>query len=374
MVSHFSDVHQREADQLVESLIDLTARHGSVNPRRILQRSFVNFILETCFAQHIDSLDDPLFESIVEFVEEAVYLGGLTEDFSSFLPILSFLDVIFRRERRFEHFIKTKRDPLFHRLVRDALESDKDNLFKRLYHMKEEYGLDNDDILVTAGLFQNSLCIWPVLNKKFCHAGDLVTGGTDTTAVTTGWILAVLLHYPEVQKKIQREIDDFVHEHKRLPDFSERDAFPFLNSVQRECIRYKPIQYFSFFHVTKEDSKWSYGDLLSTVDRKVSVLVNFHGYLIRKGTCILPNTYAMHRDPNIYPEPEKFMPERFMHNKRTMAAAANGKLQERDHFVFGWGRRVCPGIHLVKASSITPVLPLSLFDWCPFYLGGSANV
>lgn len=159
MVSHFSDVHQREADQLVESLIDLTARHGSVNPRRILQRSFVNFILETCFAQHIDSLDDPLFESIVEFVEEAVYLGGLTEDFSSFLPILSFLDVIFRRERRFEHFIKTKRDPLFHRLVRDALESDKDNLFKRLYHMKEEYGLDNDDILVTAGLFQNSLCI-----------------------------------------------------------------------------------------------------------------------------------------------------------------------------------------------------------------------
>lgn len=70
----------------------------------------------------------------------------------------------------------------------------------------------------------------------------------------------------------------------------------------------------------------------------------------------------MHRDPNIYPEPEKFMPERFMHNKRTMAAAANGKLQERDHFVFGWGRRVCPGIHLVKASSITPVLPLSLFD------------
>jgi cytochrome P450 len=31
-----------------------------------------------------------------------------------------------------------------------------------------------------------------------------------------------------------------------------------------------------------------------------------------------------------------------------MGAAANTKIEERDHFGFGWGRRICPGIHLVS--------------------------
>lgn len=40
-----------------------------------------------------------------------------------------------------------------------------------------------------------------------------------------------------------------------------------------------------------------------------------------------------------YPNmPESFLPERFMNNLKPMQAAVNGKLDERDHFAFGWGR------------------------------------
>lgn len=48
----------------------------------------------------------------------------------------------------------------------------------------------------------------------------------------------------------------------------------------------------------------------------------------------------MHADSSPYHQPERFDPQRFMQNQKTMQAAANGKIEERDHFNFGWGRYV----------------------------------
>ena len=60
--------------------------------------------------------------------------------------------------------------------------------------------------------------------------------------------------------------------------------------------------------------------------------------------------YAMHWNPEVYPEPEKFIPERFMNNTRSMYASANSRIENRDHYNFGWGRRICPGIHLAEVQ------------------------
>jgi hypothetical protein len=52
-----------------------------------------------------------------------------------------------------------------------------------------------------------------------------------------------------------------------------------------------------------------------------------------------------------YPEPEKFMPERFLEHHQSAAAYANSHdVDARDHFSYGNGRRVCPGIHLAERS------------------------
>lgn len=74
------------------------------------------------------------------------------------------------------------------------------------------------------------------------------------------------------------------------------------------------------------------------------------GYLFPKGSIINPDMMSIHMDPHFYKNPEEFNPERFLPNTKTLHAAASGKFEERDTFVFGYGRRLCPGIHLVSAT------------------------
>lgn len=59
---------------------------------------------------------------------------------------------------------------------------------------------------------------------------------------------------------------------------------------------------------------------------------------------------SIHKNGERYPEPEKFKPERFLDNLKTMSASANGSIDGRDLYVFGWGRRICPGIYLVSTT------------------------
>ena len=73
------------------------------------------------------------------------------------------------------------------------------------------------------------------------------------------------------------------------------------------------------------------------VPRLASEDFEFHGYFIRKGTAIYPSIYTLHYDPKIFPEPEKFQPERFL--------SEDGKTVLKNDSVipFSVGRRACPG-------------------------------
>ncbi|KAI9282561.1 hypothetical protein BY458DRAFT_568576 [Sporodiniella umbellata] len=55
---------------------------------------------------------------------------------------------------------------------------------------------------------------------------------------------------------------------------------------------------------------------------------------------------GMQNSQKVFGDPEVFRPERFLSKTKTMTALANNKVSERDQFIFGWGRRMCPGIYL----------------------------
>ena len=64
------------------------------------------------------------------------------------------------------------------------------------------------------------------------------------------------------------------------------------------------------------------------------------GYIIPKDTHVIPLLYAMHMDPKVWDEPEKFVPERFL---------KDGKVHKPCHFMpFGCGQRMCLGDKLAE--------------------------
>lgn len=63
------------------------------------------------------------------------------------------------------------------------------------------------------------------------------------------------------------------------------------------------------------------------------------------------NQWAIHYDEENYPDPYKYEPARFLHHNLTAGEyAAMADVNARDHFSFGGGRRICPGLHIAERS------------------------
>lgn len=152
-------------------------------------------------------------------------------------------------------------------------------------------------------------------------AVSLYIGGEDTSAETLHAFFLAMSLFPDVQRKTQEEIDRVVGT-KRLPTFGDREQLPYLNAVVDEALRWHPILPMGVPHAADED------DCIS-------------GYRITKDAIILPNAWWFTRDPKVYHDPEAFKPERYMD--------PYNEPSPRD-FIFGFGRRRCPGSVLADSS------------------------
>lgn len=144
-VDKFSEVMWHEADELVSRLM---SNQDGIDPLKTFQFTSMNIILTTCLGKRAKDMNDPLFCNVVGVVDEGMKLCGADNDMSTFLPIMDLFDVFVRKERGFRDFVEKKRNPLFRRLLKEALESDTDCLLKSMYDLKEEFELDDDNILV----------------------------------------------------------------------------------------------------------------------------------------------------------------------------------------------------------------------------------
>ncbi|NWR68882.1 CP4V2 protein, partial [Centropus unirufus] len=116
--------------------------------------------------------------------------------------------------------------------------------------------------------------------------------GHDTTAAAMNWVLYLLGHNPEVQKKVHRELDEVFGNSERPVTMDDLKKLRYLECVVKEALRIFPSVPL-FARTLREDC-------------------NIRGYQVPKGTNVLIITYALHRDPEIFPDPEEFRPERFL--------------------------------------------------------------
>ncbi|KAI1629033.1 cytochrome P450 [Exophiala viscosa] len=174
------------------------------------------------------------------------------------------------------------------------------------------------------------------LDVKFTTA-SLYTGGADTTVATlSSFSLAMMLH-PEVQKKAQEEIDRVVGT-DRLPTFSDRPNLPYIDAMVKESLRWHPIGPMGLPHASTQADE-------------------YNGYLIPEGAILLQNIWLFTHDPETYRDPMRFKPARFIQTDDHAAEL------DPTRYVFGFGRRICPGRVLADQSIyLTIAQMLAVFD------------
>jgi len=149
------------------------------------------------------------------------------------------------------------------------------------------------------------------------------------------FVLAMLL-YPDIARKGQEEIDAVVGS-ERLPDFSDRESLPFVESIVQETLRWDPTVPIGVPHYSTEDS-------------------TYRGMFIPKDTILVANTRGMALDEGTYKNPQCFMPERFL-------PFPQGGGEPPLTAAFGFGRRKCPGRHLAESSLFIAIARiLATFD------------
>ncbi|XP_036446009.1 cytochrome P450 2K1-like isoform X2 [Colossoma macropomum] len=149
---------------------------------------------------------------------------------------------------------------------------------------------------------------------------NLFAAGTDTTAATLRWSLLLMAKYPHVQNRVQEEIDRVIGGCQIVME--DRKKLPYTDAVIHETQRLANIVPMGLPHTTTCD-------------------VHFQGFIIKKGTCVVPLLASVLRDENEWESPNTFNPEHFLDDQ--------GQFVKREAFMpFSAGRRVCLGESLAR--------------------------
>ena len=100
---------------------------------------------------------------------------------------------------------------------------------------------------------------------------EFFVAGSDTTTLSFQWLMLFMIKYPDVQKKVQSEIDSIlgVGSEKREVSLSDRPNMTYVEAVILESMRHSPIAPFSIPHQTIEDVE--VGGYLIPKDTHVSI-------------------------------------------------------------------------------------------------------
>jgi len=159
--------------------------------------------------------------------------------------------------------------------------------------------------------------------------GSIYGAGIDTTqAILRRFVYAMVVN-PQMQRRAQEELDG-VTGTTRLPTLEDLPSLPYLVAIIKECFRWQSSLPTALPHRLMQDDVYG-------------------GHLLREGSLVFQNNWAITHDSKLYPEPDTFDPERFM--------GVNPAPDPRT-YAFGVGRRICPGRDFSGASIFTAAFML----------------
>ncbi|KAJ0804701.1 putative isoflavone 2'-hydroxylase [Helianthus annuus] len=322
-LKHYMGVRQDEVRSLIKDLLKDSFKDFSIfEMRSRIQGMSFNIIMNII-------ADKGLYGTKVEDVKEASEFKKVIRDIfevsgtsnpSDFIPFLRWIDYqglekkLLKLQKKSDRFIQNLIEK--YKSKRSGLKGNAMKFIDAMLSLQEsEPEYYTDDVI------KSNILI-------------LLLAGTDTSSVTIEWALSLLLNHPNVLKKARAQIDEFVG-NKRLVQETDLPNLPYIQCIINETLRLFPAIPLLIPHEPSEDC-------------------TIGGFDVARGTMVLVNAWAIHRDPMAWDDPLNFKPERF-----------EKVINKGYQFIpFGMGRRQCPGsglanrvIWLVLASLI------QCFEW-----------
>uniref|UniRef100_A0A669B555 Cytochrome P450 n=1 Tax=Oreochromis niloticus TaxID=8128 RepID=A0A669B555_ORENI len=297
---------QQECQYLTEAFADQQGK--PFNAKNLINNAVSNIICCLTFGNRFEYTDKQ-YQYILQTFNDIIRLqGNLTVRMYNTIPwLMKWLpgshQKIFILTKKIAEFVETR--------IKEHQEnldpsSPRDYIDSFLIEMGEVSKEDKD-----SGFY--------VENLKAC-AMDLFGAGTETTTTTLHWGLLYMIHYPDIQEKVQAEIDAVVGS-SRQPSTSDRENMPFTDAVIHEIQRSGNIAPLNVLHVANKNTT-----LDNHLSHSLSILAPLHSVL---------------HDESMWETPHSFNPQHFLDQ--------DGKFRKREAFLpFSAGKRVCLGEQLAR--------------------------
>ncbi|XP_034153117.1 cytochrome P450 1B1-like [Esox lucius] len=165
------------------------------------------------------------------------------------------------------------------------------------------------------------------LTKDFVEGTvtDLIGAGQDTMSTILQWILLLLIKYPNIQTRLQEQIDKVVGR-DRLPNMEDKASLAYLDAVIYETMRYTSFVPLTIPHSTTSD-------------------VTIEGLHIPKDTVVFINQWSVNHDPLKWRDPHIFDPSRFLDENGVLDKDLTNSVM-----IFSTGKRRCIGNQIAKVE------------------------
>lgn len=199
--------------------------------------------------------------------------------------------------------------------------------FLRLMQARRAEGLTGNDALSALLRFKHEDGTPASDEELVGHAQTLYLVAYETTGNTLAWTLFLLAQHPQIQHDL---LDELAPYHGAPPSNEDLERLPVLNAVLKESMRILPAVPYSRRFVSRD--------------------AEIGAYQVPKATRVVFSNYLTHHSPDIYPEPERFRPERW----------ATFKPGPGEYIPFGAGLRTCIGAALAQfviRLAVTMIVP-----------------
>ncbi|EJD40438.1 cytochrome P450 [Auricularia subglabra TFB-10046 SS5] len=317
-IKNWQPIQEAEIDTFIRQILTL--------PEDLLEKSTrltSSIILKLVYGYSVTADDDPLVkqaENVLRIFHTIAAPGWMVDMFPILLHLPSWLPGMgFKRQAaEWRKLVEASR--------RNALDWTKGQIASGNY--VECFAAD---LLADQDRMDDEPCFAMALS-------DLYIAGSDTTSVSIASFLILMALHPEVQLRAQREIDSVTHG-GCLPGYADRGTLPYVLALIKEVHRWHPVGPMGIPHCAAAEDEYK-------------------GYTIPRGAIVFANVWSILHDPNKYPDPASFNPERYL---VTSPSGVNGSTEINEDptkYAFGFGTRQCPGRNLAQSTLFLTVVKI----------------